>query len=393
MAIIQPPGPSLAAFRRVERISKKPKLGAARWGVGVANLLQSDGTQVSFAQRLELRTGAGSGWTDFEFIFANYGIDNDDAPNDITIKLAFEFAQIAPIWWQAGGRSKTLVPGETARTQPVSIYIPEDRSFWLRYWVTVPAAGKWPRAVTQLLSATQSMSPGTDITDAGTFDGVATVNAALTPISVLARPVSAMVSIGLLGDSIMTGSGETTSEKYARGFGMRACEALKLPWTHTAQGGYSLSSLNSFGERRRWFQAHEGTTHMLCNFGTNDINGARTLEQIQTDYAGINEHVTSIGAKLIPCTLMPRTNAANNAAFASDTAGMISTKAAYDAWIRTNPFGNGYVDLLSVTQASGNPLRWRSDLGTPTVDGIHPASVVHIAAAAEVAAAFPALLT
>ena len=393
--------PTKAQFAEYASLAQRPKLNATRWRTGPSNGTLSTAGQVSFGQQLELRTGAGTDWCDFEFVFANYGISNNDNANDLTIKLSLTYASNnVPIYWVGGGRSKTLVPGETARTASLPMILPGDTTFWLRMWVTCPAGGVWPRGVLNNAAAAHFETPGSDKTDTGSYAGGTLAVAALQPLTVLARPTlrrsattgSLTASLGMLGDSIASGVGETTAPTNATGFMMRAAEDLGLPWAHTGRSGFSLVNLDTGLDQRRWFQAFEGCSHVLSNLGTNDINAHRDLPTMQAAYALINARIENMGARLIPMTLMPRTTDPNDGPFATDTAADIAAHAAFNTWIRTDPYGRGYIDIAAATADPANLVRWRTDLGTPTVDGIHPASVLHVAAANAVAAALPAIL-
>jgi hypothetical protein len=402
MPILSPPGLSAANARILAEQALRPYLECSVLRSSAFDGALSDGTQTSFGQRLILQLGTQCGWLGIRFLFANWnqGTQNDGA-NDLTIKLGLEFPSgtFRPIFWESGGRTKTLAPGERAWTSPIELEMVGGAAPRLLYYVTVPTGGKWPTIPVKNAAAQYFESPATDKTDGqSAFAGASTVNVALPPISIQARPSTRytaagqpVVAVVYNGDSIFAGQGDTDSGQGYMGYAARGLFAAGIPSTRRAQGGMLASEWGTEARRLKWFTGIGGCTHMLCDLGTNDITAAVSLSTLQASHQTIAAAATFRGIKYVPCTLLPRTDAANTTARSGDTAALIQLRADFNAWIRTNPFGNGYFDADAVARDAGNPNLWRTDLGTPTADGLHPATVVHTALGTALAAAAPTL--
>lgn len=214
----------------------------------------------------------------------------------------------------------------------------------------------------------------------------------LPPILVYA-PVSGPKRAGimLLGDSISAaGSSDFTFGEYI-GWAPRGLTNT-LPWFINGASGASYAGMmsNSTQVQRRFDNILNlvklTSLYGLCGFGTNDLASLQTAAQMLTWQGNMKTKLTSFGYRLIPIKLQPRTNSANNALPASEPNTFTNRQSFNSSMVSNNGCGFGYFDMAASSQDSVSTDLWRTDLGTPTADGIHPSTVVHTQAAADFAA-------
>lgn len=243
----------------------------------------------------------------------------------------------------------------------------------------------------------------TDRTAAAWSSGSLTNYAVWAPISITGRltKVSNSPRLGIFGDSISVGVGSNVS--YATlnalqtgyiGFAQRAL-THNYPWINLGYAGLLLQSVVGFntggpGTHARFFAPVQDAnlTHIILALGTNDLASGRTDVQFLADVATFVSYMAKRNIKVIVCTVPPRTDASNAAAVAGHAAYLQNVNNA----IKSN-YGARVFDFNATLSAPGNPLLWRTDLGSPTTDGVHPSeAVIAGAAVPALAAQLPALL-
>jgi hypothetical protein len=208
----------------------------------------------------------------------------------------------------------------------------------------------------------------------------------------MTRPIA---GLQFVGDSNMSGRGDApvNGGNAYLGWNARGAVAAGIGWTRTSLSGQTWSDFLTPERQVRRMYASEGATHVLCNYSTNDITGGATLSDLQSRATTVAAMVHECGLKFVLCTIFPRTDAANSGGFyGSDTATQVQLVRDYNAWVRTRPFGDTIFDLSKYAVDPAAIDRWRSDLGTPTTDGLHPAPVIHAACASGFAADLPTIL-
>jgi lysophospholipase L1-like esterase len=348
------------------------------------------GGALDFNMRLPMRTSAEDSWTDLEFWFSNFGRDlGADAGNDLTLRLGVELVsgEVIPVLWSNGQRAMTLAPGAICGTIPLRVAVAANSSWWLRVYATVPTGGTWIPSH-EVLSAAEGgavdYGTGVDKSVSGTIPAVTiSASAPITPLMVLGRPTSGgivtagarvgkpLVALVGVGDSIMTGQGASQINGSLAGLGYfpRGAMLAGMPWVRTARQGARFEQFDSEFERYRRAYAWVGCTHMLCNFGTNDVSANATLAMLQGYNANLAAAAASMGIKFLPITLTPRTNPTNDGYYSSDGPARWQTRLDYNAWLRTNPFGHGVFDAAAVVEDPARPGYW---LGSAPPDGLHP---------------------
>ena len=131
---------------------------------------------------------------------------------------------------------------------------------------------------------------------------------------------------------------------------------------------------------------------LLINHGTNDIANSRTLVQVQAALTTIITMARARGMKIALETMIPRTTSSDAwATVANQTLPAYeSVRLAFNTWVRTG--AGGLVDLVVDTAATidsglvasaAATGKWRpaGATGPYTADGVHPATIGHIAMA------------
>lgn len=320
---------------------------------------------------------------------------NSNADNPSRSLLTFE----------GGGTSVTLSPGQVIKTVPRVLGSPlafgeyVDLFMDLQY-ATAPSALPATNVVSFNYPADSNEASATTRVNKALTGGITTRSVARNvfgPTAAYAIPAAAPSTprvVGL-GDSIVTSANDTTSGAYIA-FMQRALGA-NYPWTVLSQAGYSWGLMTGANLAKTYACIEGGGafTHALAALGTNDFAGG-TGATAETIYALMVEHKAYLdakGIKLIVCTPWPRTNASNNAIPSGDNAAVWTRiQTLRNLIIANNGVGYGYFDLSLYARDATDVNLWRTDLGSPTSDGIHPNTVIHTAVSTALAAALPALL-
>lgn len=385
------------------------RLCVSRIGAPTLSTYQpASGSEVTFGASQGIPIDPRSNWSDVIITLGNFGNQFDDPPSSITLRLAVEYPPspagiYTPLFGPNGARDITLEPGAVVDVR-VPFALTGGDMINLRYFAAVPTGGKWTlheRLVFYASPGNRYETPATDKTLSGSISGTvshATIPSYVMSVTGIPDSTAEFPTIALDGDSISVGAGEATAT-IEQGFMVRALQN-NYGWVHLGQSGgsYSQKWSTTGKQLRRWQRRSimlQGVTHMLCNNGTNDIGTAQNntaeatigfAEQQQADLA-------KRGIVMIPMTIMPRTDAANSGGFYStDTVTQWNRRDTFNAWVRTNPFGTGYFDASAFAEDPVDHNKWRSDLGSPTADGLHPAPAIHAAVAAGLLAALPTLL-
>jgi lysophospholipase L1-like esterase len=326
----------------------------------------------------------GVSWSNLVLRYINCNAYNNANGNPLTIRAAIEYPAgvFSSVPWVDGSDVVTLAPGQYVDSLPVPLAIPAGTRFWVRVHGEVPPAGKWPLCSVMTDGNTGSgQEQGNALPDKSHGGAIAIEGEEpswLPPLSLTGEPAdpAGCAAIGILGDSISVGANDSTYSEF-HGFAQRAL-ARNWGWINLGESGYQLSSFGyAAGRQWRW-KAMPALTHVFTNLGTNDLSQKQTLPSMQYSLKTINSSLRPLGIGLIPATLTPRTDAGNAGPRATDAPDVLAVRQGYNRWIRSNPLGHGFVDLAAVTEA-GLTGRWRTDLGTPTIDGIHPSTALHTA--------------
>ena len=226
-------------------------------------------------------------------------------------------------------------------------------------------------------------------------------NIGIMPAAIIGRPTQPYPAVMILGDSIANGSGDLTGDSAGNiGFIQRGLKNVpiyggtyQLPWYNASRGALYLSDL-SFAGRYRRFAYMPYCTHAVIEAATNDIAGGNTLAQVQAAAQTIWAICRQAGLHITHVKTMPRTTSTDSWATAANQTPVSGfavggVRDQFNAWLDTQ-LAAGTIDALidpnPVVEDQANPGKWVTN-GTanyPTTDGIHPATALHVLAAARV---------
>jgi len=117
-------------------------------------------------------------------------------------------------------------------------------------------------------------------------------------------------AVALLGDSIMSGTGDLTWPTAINdcGFGVRAINGTR-PYLNKAQGGETLVNFQGNARRVR-LASIAGCRHAVVNYVTNSL-ATQSVAQMQASVLDITAAVNGVGAKVWWCTCNPKTASAD----------------------------------------------------------------------------------
>lgn len=349
--------------------------------------------------------------------FSNYRIngfsgESENAQgNDVTIRAAVEIGPVDgsgvkyPLY-KDGRRDLVIGPGGWASFDPPGLahkgLVDAYPYLWIRSVVTVPTGGVW---YMNGVTAT-SIRPGegnqvsttyTDTTLTGSI--TSTSNWALKPSALLGTVKDWHSIVALIGDSILHGLNDSDLGFATRAFRPVGQASVKV----ATPGDRAVSWVNKvLSIRRRSYIA--GCTHGIWEYGVNDLNGGRTLAQLQADcLTGCTEQSSINGLKMFVTTLTPWTTSTDAwATLANQTVtSWEASRVAYNTWVRAGlpidpttkaavavgtggalvagQLGHpvmGYFEIADRAESARNSGKWRVDAGQPTADGIHPGATV-----------------
>lgn len=187
--------------------------------------------------------------------------------------------------------------------------------------------------------------------------------------------------VAILGDSIGSDFANDTVTDYLSGFTSNALSLAGIPFINV--GVSSLAMVSFMGSAQATLRARiyatmvaAGVTYCFNTLGTNDwavSSGPQTAASLYALQLQLKSELAAFGIQLIPVTLQPRTNAANNGMNGSETQ-TFTQRPLYNAnIIASNGVGYGYYDLAAQLQDSVNNNLWRTDLSKVTAVGINTA--------------------
>jgi lysophospholipase L1-like esterase len=317
-----------------------------------------------------------------------------------------------PVTW-SGGRSKTLADGDNDVNSDV-VYptafststFTRGTRYWVKFIVSVPTtAGKVPVSDQKFRTTVTNSQVGwynpavttpssTDTPGLYTATGTAFSNQTLgiCPI-ILGHPVSDGFSMIALGDSIISGSGDTsvTNQQYGQGNFQRALRttggADLLSGINFARTGCSATSYT--GTNTKWQAYAKYARFMHEGLGTNDIGTGTSsvVATIQTNLSSIWTAAKAQGVeKIVRNYLLQRTTSTDswattaNQTIVGDWASGGKTDT-LNAWFETQKTAGNITDTFAHTYTADSVAtdKWavNGSAGYGTTDGLHPTSTLH----------------
>jgi len=334
--------------------------------------------------------------------------------NDRVCGAHLDYGGVANVFTWSGATTITVPNGSVVWSDELNLTVPGDTDFFSYQEQESPTGGA-------VLRGKGVASPV--ITGEGCYVGATTatsklgVSGALSttggwtnrnerlPMWLIGYTNAGQVAVILSGDSIMTSSNDNGGDGIngAGGFAPRALASIAghvVPWGRISCGGERAQQLaGSGGAIRRALLQYEGArvaTHFLCNYGTNDLGGARTPTQIQADLRTIWTAADTAGLNVTQMLIIPRTTGAWTLADGSDQTynsgfGVGGTRDTVNSNTIADVGTNGldaYIDLHSDILTNVNDVRKWDANGTAayaTSDGTHPSPIKHGAMATSLA--------
>jgi lysophospholipase L1-like esterase len=364
----------------------------------------SDGVATTTTDRTRFTCPTGATITNISCAFVNAFAIFDDLgehlnPDPITITGAsIEYPAKSNTMYPVtfAGNVSTTLPGNfngVVYNDPCPIMVTGD---WdIRIQVTVASGKKWP-TMWGAITSNFGESAGVNLSQ---LTGAVTVTAGFmySPVNVLGTFINGPSQrVAVLGDSINCGLGDST---VTAGFYGPIARIMNGQYgcTKLAKSSESIAGFQTFSQSyiRRLLLQNGNHTHVFENYGTNDLIAGRSAAAIIADLTNLYTWLTSLGLKIIPATIPPRTTSSNNFISPSDqtvqgAAGQFTTQRnILNAWKRSlvaTPGAFNVIGLLDYDYLfcgngpaysdvwDGNGLNQKIN----TNDGTHPNGVGNI---------------
>jgi lysophospholipase L1-like esterase len=387
-AIASTGSPAAAKIIRPVVIANRTQEMTAKQGAGVNNYTRDEG-------RLKVQMPR-SAVQSVQLLFGNYYVTDqemtDTSPITVTASVELPTSPVTLPYAVTfnGKKSIVLDPGEYILSDPVPIQVAADGFFWVRSGITVSAGGNtWPCTYSTRLTGEnfrQSLDVSSQVYNTGALSAVGGGSVGFGPIAVIGTPEDTatgrtLVSVIGVGDSIMRGSGDSSPDAYGNTGMARGCADVSghhVPFLTMARDSdrAQYNQVTAYRKRAPWRYG----THLLCNLGTNDLAGGRTLAELQADITAIWTDAKRVGLKVYQCNLLPRvTGTFSTAAGQTPIAGFESggLRDQFNAWLLTQvgTYLEGVIDVASAVEDPSNHGKWAANL---TADGIHPVSSAYV---------------
>lgn len=280
----------------------------------------------------------------------------------------------------AGANSVTSATGGNIVSDQIPVSIPKGATFWVRLFQNAP--GKVVYSTFYAGDGTaQFTSPATDMTMGGTVTTAVSKDAPMTaPIAIIG--MSADPAIGIYGDSISVGRGDTADAGVPLQGHLGRSFGASFAAGHVGISGDRMSLFLTNNAKRMSLASY--FTHFAVNMGINDITNGGSAASVAAD---TNSVVALFPGPVALCTLSPvttstdtwattgnQTTVASNAVRITENArrlaGVAGVKAIYD------------VNPAVETVASPESGIWKAPGFTS--DGTHPNSGGYKAEAAAI---------
>lgn len=296
-----------------------------------------------------------------------------------------------------GNSIGSVAAGANLVSDSCSVAIPMGSKFWVRLWQNAPGRILWNNQYqgdgTAEFAAGTTAGACPDYTMGGSA-AVATPIAGgmVTPCAIIAQ--SGRPAIGGVGDSIMAGKGDVADMSSLQGYSARAFGG-RYAFLNVGVSSDTLQNfITSNAKRRALVNAY--CTHVILEYGSNDVINGRTAAQILADTLTILGYFP--GKKLAICTLTPRVTStdsyvtvANQTVLASEPVRLVVNAQRRNGLVGASALGvvHAVFDIERACESSYLSGKWNVITGTVapgtvalTDDGIHPNRMGHIEIAA-----------
>jgi hypothetical protein len=346
--------------------------------------LLSNGTDTTQNMRSAHFNESGAATTELALIYPGWYLDTNNetnVPNSYTVAASIEYpaGTYTQVKWSASA-TRVVTAGTNTLSDYVAIAIPAGAQFWVRTFISVTGGQVWPLSGvggTTIAALGEECEVGVGLankTMSGTITGTAT---GYRPSAIVGKYVAGMKNVSLagLGDSILSGlSGSIYDSKGNTSWPGYAASG-KCPYIPISVSGTTAASqaaANKMDLRKAFLQA-AGITHVVTEWGTNDLQGGSTSAQVIGNLQTIWGHISGLGMKVIQSTITPRsTSTKGHYDVASQTAvsgfaGAGSHCGVTNAFIRGNPSPlYDYIEVSNLVSSAVDSGIWATgdSLGT-----------------------------
>lgn len=348
----------------------------------------STGTNISVISRTAHKSLLNCAVNNLQLVFANTIIrDTADSvhiiaetanTNDLTFRASIEYPSgtFTPVYFD-GKRDVVINGGGQALCDVSAIKIPANTQFWVRTQAKGSSTSdKWPLGSASISSIGESATYQITYSDLTTSTTL-TPNAQrkLGPVAIIGDSEEATDSVIIIGDSIADLGADTGDSDGNTGWLSRAI-SNKLGYTKLARDSDAAGFYTLANQIKRLSAIAGNCTHAYIALGTNDL--LQSLSDPRVPLAALGASLLAQGIIPILCTVPPISSSTDSwATVANQTAGANeATRISINTYIRTDPFGYGYVDVADIMESSHNSGKWSVSGGAWTADGIHPNSTV-----------------
>lgn len=338
---------------------------------------------------------------DLRLVYGNY--EQSSATNNYTVAAGVEIlppggdgtgsqasSTLLQVTWQ-GQPSLTLMPNQAVLSDPVPWEFVRDQYFCTRNYVRVAAGERFPLSLSYSGTGEGREEGGIDKTISDTIS-LGTFLNLFAPASASMTPAADTIFVGLPGDSIM-------ATETPLCFAEQVLEKANIPYQNMARAGEAINVnwLNS-GSRNRRMKMMNQCTHIISDYGINDLNSGRTAALLQGDMLAFWRLFSQRGMKVFHTTITPKTTStdnfttvANQTPFGAEahritvnnwlrdgapitsTTGIAVAAGTSTNVIRAGAVGHpltGVFDTATTVETALNSGRWRLD--SIQSDGLHP---------------------
>jgi len=288
------------------------------------------------------------------------------------ISYPFNATIVGVVTWNGGSTSRTIAPGVAPYQSDwiaLASSIPAGAKFGIHTYITVASGKRYPTCGNGSTALGERKQTGTGLAD---LSQATTVPLALSggiyrPSAILGRGPGLRYSLAGVGDSIMAGAADIGfNTRGGTGMFGRAAEGV-LPFLHTGYSGQqaALNAVAGRLDRRRALFAAAGITHIVCDYGVNDLTYTSTQiinnqGIIWSSLAGI-VNVNGETPRIIQTTITPvstSTDFWNTLGNQTATANN-AKRSAVNTNIRALPSPlAGYIELADAFETARDDGRW-----------------------------------
>jgi lysophospholipase L1-like esterase len=343
--------------------------------------------------------------------------------NSITVKASIEQNGLTswPLYFK-GQRTAVIDPGGTLESDPISVQLPANSTVWVRVYVTNNSnvSGTWPLgriAMTGGFESNNYIAATGDLVDGvGQIAGSSLVGNSsyqFGPVSVTGLPAKNGPVVGILGDSIACGSGDTgTTVTGYYGYIERGL-GTTVPWVSLTRAGYRGAWVTAQPSRALTLHA-TSITSVIIEMGVNDIfAGIAALATLQATQIAIWNFYGNRGVRAFQTTISPDTTSTDSFATTANqtsvNSGQNTVRVNFNNWLRggapivagaavalgtvgallTGQAGHplaGYFEMADVCESGRDSGVWAVNGSAffATLDGLHPSPAFHTLLAAVV---------